>query len=223
MITSGGTSEYIDDVRILTNISSGKLGALIAEFFLEDPNIVVYYVYANESERPRFLTDNAKKHILEIPISDVNSLYKIMEEFVPKMDIVIHAMAVSDFSFEPIKEKLKSSDPEAFIESMRKRIKLNPKILPMIKKWNPKCTLVSFKLEVGLSKEDLFKIARNSMETGNSDYVVANDKVEIQKENSHIAYLIKSKSDEIIRMQSKLEIAQTLKNILLQWKPKSGR
>jgi len=34
LITSGGTREYIDDVRVLTNISTGKLGATIANTFL---------------------------------------------------------------------------------------------------------------------------------------------------------------------------------------------
>jgi len=31
LITSGGTREYIDDVRVLTNLSSGRLGAVIAD------------------------------------------------------------------------------------------------------------------------------------------------------------------------------------------------
>jgi phosphopantothenoylcysteine synthetase/decarboxylase len=34
MVTAGGTREYIDDVRVLTNISSGKLGKMIVDQFL---------------------------------------------------------------------------------------------------------------------------------------------------------------------------------------------
>ena len=34
LITSGGTSEKIDQVRSITNHSTGRLGALIAESFL---------------------------------------------------------------------------------------------------------------------------------------------------------------------------------------------
>jgi len=41
LITSGGTREYIDDVRVLTNISTGKLGAKIAETFC-DANFTPY-------------------------------------------------------------------------------------------------------------------------------------------------------------------------------------
>ncbi len=35
LITSGGTREAVDSVRVMTNISSGKLGAKIAETFIE--------------------------------------------------------------------------------------------------------------------------------------------------------------------------------------------
>ena len=51
------------------------------------------------------------------------------------MDVVIHSMAVSDFGFKPISEKLKSNDPDAFIESLKIRIFKTPKILSQIKKW----------------------------------------------------------------------------------------
>ncbi len=42
LVTSGGTSEYIDDVRIITNISTGKLGAKIAYAFLRAGHEVIY-------------------------------------------------------------------------------------------------------------------------------------------------------------------------------------
>ena len=40
-------------------------------------------------------------------ITDVQSVYTLMEELVPQMDIVIHCMAVSDFGFKPCSTKLK--------------------------------------------------------------------------------------------------------------------
>ena len=36
IITAGGTSEKIDNVRKITNSSSGKLGMIIAEHLLEE-------------------------------------------------------------------------------------------------------------------------------------------------------------------------------------------
>ena len=35
LISSGGTREHVDEIRVLTNISSGKLGAKIAEAFCD--------------------------------------------------------------------------------------------------------------------------------------------------------------------------------------------
>ena len=135
-----------------------------------------------------------------------------MEELVPRMDVVIHAMAVSDFGFKPISTKLKSGDPEAFIESLRERITQNPKILPMVKKWNPDCRLVSFKFEVGLGHEKLVEIAKKSMEGAGSDLVIANDKSEIVQNKAHIAYAISNDSE--VKLSSKQEIAKFLFNTL---------
>jgi len=42
LITSGGTREYIDDVRVFTNISSGKLGTINANKFKNDGHEVHY-------------------------------------------------------------------------------------------------------------------------------------------------------------------------------------
>lgn len=134
-----------------------------------------------------------------------------MEELVPKMDIVIHSMAVSDFGFKLITEKLKSNDPEAFIESMKKRIYKTPKILSHIKTWNPKCILVSFKFEVNLEHDELIKIARQSMIDNKCDIVVANDKTEIVKNNSHIAYILTSDELDVEqKVNTKEEIAEQL-------------
>lgn len=185
MVTSGGTREYIDDVRVLTNISTGKLGAIIANRFLEE-DFEVHYVAPSNAVMPM---PNGNEAIIHT-VTDVASVMKVMEELVPQMDIVIHSMAVSDFGFKPISEKLKSNDPEAFIESLKNRIYKTPKILSQIKIWNPNCLLVSFKFEVGLDHDNLIEIARKSMKDNNSDFVVANDKTEMVKNKTHIAYIV---------------------------------
>jgi phosphopantothenate-cysteine ligase len=139
-------------------------------------------------------------------VTDVQSVYDVMEKIVPEMDIVIHCMAVSDFGFKPIKTKLKSSDPAAFIESLKDRIFQTPKILPMIKQWNPNCKLVSFKFEVDLPHNELIQIAKKSMLSGNSNIVIANDKSEMVENKSHIAYGLCG--EEEIKLENKLDIAK---------------
>lgn len=215
LITSGGTKEYIDDVRVLTNISSGKLGAVIAETFLShnkfqrhtEPDIKyeVHFVMVKGSQLPFFIHGFMHTDFKIHEVTDVQSVYDVMEKLVPEMDIVIHCMAVSDFGFKPIKTKLKSSDPEAFIESLKERIYQTPKILPMIKQWNPNCKLVSFKFEVNVTHDELIDIAKKSMLFGKSDIVIANDKSEMVENKSHIAYGVYN--DDVIKLLDKYDIA----------------
>ena len=199
LITSGGTKEYIDGVRVLTNISSGKLGALIADtIVMKHPSekdgiksFHVHFVYVKGTERPKHeISFKGLQNMTVYEVTDVQSVYDIMEKLVPTMDFVIHPMAVSDFGFSPIHTKLKSNDPEAFIESMRERIYQTPKILSHIKKWNPNCFLISFKFEDGMTKEELFESATQSLDKNGSNIVVANDKSEMKKLGVHKAYFI---------------------------------
>ena len=216
-ITSGGTREYIDDVRVLTNISSGKLGATIAETFARKNalqrnfNYRIFYVCSKGSVLPfngtkQTIVDNS---ILTYYIKDTKDLMQKMQELVPKADIVIHSMAVSDFGFKPTNIKLRSNSAEEFIKSMQERIFKNPKILSHIKQWNPYTFLTSFKFEVARIHSDLIRIATESMKNANGDLVVANDKKEIQLRNSHVAYIIDKNGDEII-CKDKKDIAKKL-------------
>jgi len=218
LITSGGTREYIDEVRVLTNISSGKLGAIIAEEFMRYCDYDIYYVYVKGSKIP--LSDFPTPLFLHLyEVTDVQSVYEVMERLVPEMDVVIHPMAVSDFGFKPIDEKLKSNDPEAFIESLKNRIYQTPKILSHIKEWNPNCFLISFKFENGLNNYRLITTAFESMVKNNCDIVIANDKKEMKEVGDHVSYFIhksKSSNEEVYfdKIVGKENIAKEILNII---------
>lgn len=206
LITSGGTSEYIDDVRILTNISSGKLGATIADNLVVDGNVI--YLHGRNAWMPKC------ENITSVEIKDTTDLMNKMEQLVPKVDVVVHAMAVSDFSFKRENAvKLKSSDPQAFIDFMRDNIVVNPKVISHIKQWNPKVFLIGFKFEVGKTTEELINIAFDSLLRNNCDLVIANDKKEMIKDNSHTAYFV-SQDKTYTKVGSKEEIALKIKSFL---------
>ena len=200
LITSGGTREYIDDVRILekgdpsilTNISSGALGSIVADEFVGDggldkPRHEVYYLHSKTSVRPVRFID-----CINIEKNSVKEVYAAMEEVVPKVDLVIHAMAISDFYFDrdnPV--KIKGNDVEAFAEHIRQNARVSPKIISYVKQWNPSVSLVGFKFTVGKSVEDLVDIARISAVKSGCDIVVANDKIQMQKAQEHVAYFVR--------------------------------
>lgn len=209
LITSGGTREYVDQVRVITNVSTGRLGSTIANrlssIFNDDE---VIYVHSSTAIRPYVGT--CKEYVVDT----VSELMTTLEKLVPEVDVVIHAMAVSDFTFEKKEDiKLKSNDPEAFIEHLRKMIKVNPKVISYIKKWNPKVFLVSFKFEVGLTNEKLIDIAYESLKNNNCDLVIANDKIEMDKAGEHIAYLIK-KDKSFEKAEGRIEIADKIEKII---------
>lgn len=196
LITSGGTTEYIDDVRVLTNISTGKLGAEIANWFLSAGHEVVF-VYGRNSKLPAsfWFSENTKR-LITIEVKDTADLMDVMRERVPEVHAVIHAMAVSDFTFNrenPV--KLKSSDAEGFIEYMRANIKKTPKVIAMIKEWNPDVFLVGFKFEVCVPYDEMIDLAYESMDKNGCDMVLANDKEEMIRKKSHIAHLVTGKGE----------------------------
>lgn len=190
LVTSGGTFEYIDEVRGITNISTGKLGALIASDFANIEGIQVYYLHSKTAVLPPNIY-----LMKDIEVRTAQDTHDKMMEIITteKIDAVVHAMAVSDFTFKRDGDiKLKSSDPEAFIEYMRKTITLNPKIISHIKEWDPNIFLVGFKFEVGYTVDQLKEAALQSMEKNGCDLVVTNDKKEMEQTGMHIAHLFYS-------------------------------
>jgi phosphopantothenate--cysteine ligase len=193
LITAGGTREYIDDVRVLTNISTGNLGAQIAldASLMEDT--LVYYVHATGCVLPEHLGLCSSSRILYYPVKTAQDTLDVMKKLIieEEIDVVIHSMAVSDFTFKRDGSiKLKSNDPEAFIEFMRKSITPNPKIISHIKEWRPETILIGFKFEVDIDHQKLIALARASIEKNGCDLVIANDKSEMKKINSHVAYFV---------------------------------
>ena len=85
--------------------------------------------------------------------------------------------------------------------------KKNPKIISLVKEWNPDIHLIGFKLLVDVTKEHLIRIARESLEKNKADIIVANDLNQIKSEQ-HLAYLVEK--DTYQTASSKTEIAELL-------------
>lgn len=108
LITAGGTAEKIDQVRSITNHSTGSLGKAIAETFLSAGHHVTYVTTA-QAKKPG--TEN--KQLLDmIEIETTEELQNVLTQQFRKttFDSVIHSMAVSDFTTE------NSTSEEAFIQ-----------------------------------------------------------------------------------------------------------
>ena len=217
LITSGGTSEKIDRVRSITNHSTGRLGKIISETFLTKGDHVTL-VMTPKATRP-----DSHPNLTVILVENVASLLKTIEPLVHTHDVLIHAMAVSDYSpvymtdFDSVAtssnltEFLHKTNSESKISSQDDVqvlfLKKTPKIISLVKKWNPDIRLIGFKLLVDVADEELLETARASLIKNQAELIVANDLTEISNQE-HKAYLVGSNT--IIQAHSKKEIAQLL-------------
>lgn len=212
LITAGGTREYIDDVRVVTNISSGALGACIAEE-LYRRGAKIHFVHARHGIIPSVqegISDTARLNMW--PIVTVQDLYDTMKTILTafKVDAVIHSAAVSDFTFKHDGAvKLSSSSAEDFIEYMRKTITPTPKIISKVKQWSPSTHLVGFKFTVGKAEDELADIAWNMGKKVGCDFVVANDKERMKEARSHLAVFV-NENGVFCRAFGKEDIAKKL-------------
>lgn len=220
VITSGGISEKIDNVRKITNSSSGKLGMTIANHLLESKSdITIYYVCSKNALRP------SNKRVKIIEVVGTLDLKDKVESLLrnEKIDYFIHTMAVADYMVDYVttvdkmkKSFLNNSDMEVIkdtkISSYENNLVLvlkpTPKIISLIKKESPLTYLVGFKLLDGVSKKELIEVATRLRDKNKCDLVVANDLEDIRNKE-HKAYII-DKEDKVVEASDKEDIAKKL-------------
>ncbi|MBZ2060889.1 phosphopantothenate--cysteine ligase [Streptococcus sanguinis] len=217
LITSGGTSEKIDRVRSITNHSTGRLGKIIAETFLDKGDQVTLVT------TPKAVRPAAHPNLTIVQIENVAELLESLEPLIHTHDVLIHAMAVSDYTpvyMTGLEAVAASPDMTEFLNKTNSESKISsqddvqvlflkktPKIISLVKKWNPAIRLIGFKLLVNVTKEELLKTARASLIKNQAEIIVANDLTEISNQE-HRAYLVGK--DTVTQAQSKEEIAQLL-------------
>lgn len=217
LITSGGTSEKIDRVRSITNHSTGRLGKIIAETFLDKGDQVTLVT------TPKAVRPAAHPNLTIVQIENVAELLETLEPLVHTHDVLIHAMAVSDYTpvyMTGLEAVAASPDMTEFLNKTNSESKISsqddvqvlflkktPKIISLVKKWNPDIRLIGFKLLVDISDEELIKTARDSLIKNQAEIIVANDLTEISSKE-HKAYLVGKET--VTQAQSKEEIAQLL-------------
>lgn len=220
IITAGGTSERIDNVRKITNSSTGKLGMTIANEILskyEKELDTLYYICAKDSFKP----NNKKVKIIEI--EGTLDLKKEVETLLTKetIDYFIHSMAVSDYMVDYVstasllaktieesnninitdviknnKNVVGGTKISSYEDNLLIMLKPTPKIISLIKKISPKTFLVGFKLLDGVSDNKLIDVATELLKKNNCNLVVANDLSNIRK-GIHKAFIIDEFNNKI--------------------------
>lgn len=232
LITAGGTSEKIDQVRSITNHSTGRLGQTLAEHLANKPENTIDYVTTTHAIHP-----NAKENIHIHLIESTQELFSTLESLLKQQtyDAIIHSMAVSDFTpaFSLSEEQFVDrfpleKTPDAFSEWVTENetlsdaqskissdtdhlvlvLKKTPKIIQFLRKWQPDAKIVGFKLLVDVPKEQLLAVAEKSLRTNQTDFIFANDLTEIHGDHHH-GYLLFA-DGTIKEAQTKKEIAELI-------------
>lgn len=175
LVTSGGTAEPIDGVRVLTNTSTGATGALIASHLARCGHAVTLL-----RARSACRADAGGREETFTTFAELDAaLTRLLgaENF----DAVIHAAAVSDFAVEsvvcddfvrlPGTGKLDSGAAPVL------RLRCNPKLLDTLRarsRHDAPC-VVAFKLTHGADAAEVREAVGALFARGVADFVVHND------------------------------------------------
>ena len=175
LVTSGGTSEPIDGVRVLTNTSTGATGALIAGQLVRRGHAVTLL-----RARSAVAADAGCREELFTTFAELDAaLGRLLgaEDF----DAVIHSAAVGDFSIESVEcdglVRLPGTGKLDSDAAPVVRLKCNPKLLDTLRARSRtgSVKVVAFKLTHGAEAAEAREAVEALFARGAADFVVHND------------------------------------------------
>jgi phosphopantothenate-cysteine ligase len=212
VVTGGATIAPIDDVRVMTNISSGRFAAAITEAFL-GRGATVWHIHAASAELPivrfaRFALDAAdasaeleqmarlrerwlsvrdRLTLVPLRIGNVDDYAATAKRVLDAeaIDVVVLPMAVTDFEPEPYVGKISSDVESLVVHCQRSR-----KVIQLVRDWRPSVYLVGFKLLSRAGRDELVRRAAAACLANRADLTVAND-LEALRAGRHTLYLVR--------------------------------
>jgi phosphopantothenoylcysteine synthetase/decarboxylase len=176
LITAGGTREYIDPVRFISNASSGRMGYALAQAAMRAGHKVTLVTAPVAQQMP----GGAKI----IKIVSAKEMFEAVRKDFPTCDCLIMAAAVSDYTpVKPSKTKVKKA-------AKTLTIKLKPTV--DILKWAGqrkfKIKNQKSKIVVGFALEDrnIRRNAERKLREKNLDMIIANSPAAIGADKSSV-------------------------------------
>src|SRR5436190_104781 len=177
IVTAGPTYEPLDQVRRLTNMSTGRLGTELANFLVNRGHTVTLLIgeqatYGGECRAQRVETFTTSNH-----------LQKQLEAMTGEsVNAVFHAAAVGDFSFGKIwlrsaqgdLTEVKSGKLSTREGTLLAELVPTPKIIAGLRAWFPKARLVAWKYEVDGDRASVVQAAEKQLAECLTDACVAN-------------------------------------------------
>jgi len=192
LVIGGSTAESIDDVRIITNRSSGKTAVWLAmNAFYRGADVELWYGFGRE--RP-------SNYVKTVGFESINDILKLVKtKNLKKFDVIILCAALSDYIPKKQRGKIPSGKDKLVIE-----MSPSPKIIVNLRKKAPNSKIIGFKVEENVVK--LKEKARNFLKKNNLDFVVANTISGFDKDENEI-WIIDKKGKSVHKKDKKEQLA----------------
>ena len=177
IVTAGPTYEPLDNVRRLTNFSSGTLGAQLAASLGKRGHDVTLLI----GEMATYHAELLAKTICTFATTE--HLRKLLREASAQpVAAVFHAAAVSDFTFGKLwrrRDDGKLTEATGGKISTRHgnlmaELKPTPKIIQDLRQWFPETIIVGWKYEVDGTRADVLRAAGRQLVESRTDACVGN-------------------------------------------------
>jgi len=177
VITAGPTYEPLDEVRRLTNFSTGKLGSELANFLAGQGHEVILLLGYYASYRGE---QKARQVDIFTTTADLRSRLQALAG--QDMGAVFHSAAVSDFTFGKVWERTGQGELIGCDErkvSTRKgellaELQPTPKIIAELRAWFPRARIVGWKYELDGDRARIIELARQQIAKNQTDACVVN-------------------------------------------------
>jgi phosphopantothenoylcysteine decarboxylase/phosphopantothenate--cysteine ligase len=162
LITTGPTREPIDDIRYITNASSGKMGAALAIEAQKRGHEVTLVHGPVQISLPdcRKIPVNTTQEMVDVVMAELRS---------GDYDALISAAAIGDYTTKKSPGKIKSG------RNINIELKPTPKLIGEARKKHPDLFIVAFKAEYGMRRDELKAVAQEFAKKSKTNLVVAND------------------------------------------------
>jgi len=192
VVTAGPTREYIDDVRFISNPSSGKMGYALAQALaLRGAEVTLL-------SGP--VTLDAPEGVRLVRFESVDELISLMDMFLPEADAVVMAAAVGDFTTEKKQGKLRRQG------ELTLTLRATPDVIGDFAEKYTKPVYVAF----AAGGADVIKDAEEKLQRKHVDAIFAN-RIDTSQTgfavDTNSGWLISNRGVEEAPLQSKVDLA----------------
>ena len=214
LITAGSTAEYIDPIRVIMNMSSGKMGVSLAkEAYQRGASVTLVYGHGS-------VDAESYLHAPSVEIQRVNTAQEMFESVMSKLsekrfDVVILTSATSDFSVA----KKWSNKIESSLGKVEVSLVPIDKIISKVKnvcKYD--VYLIGFKAEYNVESKILIEKAYTKLLESGADLIVANDvgkkNTEFGSDNNEVYVIDRHRNVTHLPIQAKDRIAAQILDMI---------